>query len=163
MVKRIVCLALCALLTLSMLAGCSTSASSLTTKEYKCQELTITVPTTMRDVSFKSEFASYTFTLDSSTIAVFGIKEPFTDFDMGSDLTLDEYAKAFIHANQMDLTAIDRSNADYKYFRYTADEFKYLGGIYKGTTGFWVVQFAAEPANYNETAFFEYLDSVKFS
>ena len=159
--KKIAAITLCVLLLASVLTGCSG------TKEFTCQELTMTVPFYMSDASSQSDFKDFTFTLDSSKIAIFGIKEDFEDFPNGESTTLDEYAKLVIEANELDTFASQRSNYDYKYFRYESSSsdglFKYLTAVYKGPDGFWSVQFAAKVADYDETAFFEYLDSVKFS
>ena len=159
--KRILSLIVSVLMLAGMLAGCFGG-----TKEYTCQDVTMTVPSAMTDVSSNSEFKDFTFALDSKKVAIFGLKEDFSDFD-GEDISLEDYADAVIEANGLDALAISRSGHDYMYFRYEAKSgdgtYKYLAGVYKGKDGFWLIQVASLVTQYDETAFFEYLDSVKLA
>ena len=146
----------------SMLTGCFGS-----TKEYTCQDLTISVPSRMKDVSSKSDFSNFTFALDSSKIAIFGLREKFSDFD-GQDLELKEYANLLIKANNQiaeTTLPITRSNQDYIYFTYEAQTsdglFEYLTGCYKGEEAFWMVQIAAKKTDFELETFLGYLDTVK--
>ena len=160
--KKVLLIITALLLTAAMLTGCFAG-----TKEYTCQDMTMTVPSNMKDVSDQSDFSSFTFALDSTKIAIFGIKEKFSGFEDGENTTLEEYADIVLSANNLDTYAIERSGGAYMYFRFESDTddgtYKYLAGVYKGTDAFWLIQIAALTTNYDETAFFEYLDSVSFA
>ncbi len=148
------------LVLVTCLTGCAGG-----TKSFTCKELTMTVPSKMRDVSTQSDFSSYTFALDSKDIAIFGLKESFSDFD--GELTLKEYADLVIEANKLDTHAVQRATGQYYYFQYDASTdggfYRYLGAVYEGKDGFWMVQIAASLTAYEESTFFDYLDSVRFS
>ena len=158
--KKVFSIVTAVLMVATLFTGCMAG-----TKTFTCQGMTMTVPVTMKDVSSQSDFSDFTFTLDSNKIAIFGVKENFSDFD-GQDMTLDDYAKAVIQGNGLDALAISRANKEYKYFRYEAEmsegTYKYLAAVYMAEDCFWMIQVAALEKDYNETDFFEYLDSVKF-
>ena len=149
-------------LILVMLAGCDRG-----TKTFTCRDLTMTVPSSMKDVSDQSDFAAYTFTLDSSKLAVFALQERYDAYPFLEDCTLRDYAELVIQANDLNCRPIDRSSGEYLYFTYASENegtvYRYLTGVYQSGEGFWVVQISAPITKYEETAFFEYLDSVKFS
>lgn len=158
--KKVITILAVLLLVTASLTGCFSG-----TKEYTCQDLTMTVPSNMRDVTGGEAWSSYTFTLDSKDVAIFALKEPYTDFE--ADITLEEYADLVIQANDLDTMDIQRSTGDYRYFEYTANledgDYRYLTAVYRGKDGFWFVQIAAPILKYDQTTFFGYLDSVKFS
>ena len=126
----------------------------------------MTVPSEMDDVSSQKDFSAFTFTLDSDDMAVFGLKESFDELGT-TELTLQDYAKLVMDANNLDGFATERSNYPYYYFRYTKDTdegiYRYLGAVYQAKDGFWMIQIAAPMVEYDETAFFEYLDTVTVS
>ena len=156
--KKLTALVLCVLLAVSILTGCFGG-----TKEYTCQELTMSVPSNMKDVSSKSDFKDFTFALDSSKVAIFGLKEEFSDFD-GQELTLEDYTNAVMTGNGTDGLAITRSTADYMYFTYESataqGTYKYLAGCFKGEDAFWLVQVAALITDFELETFLGYLDTV---
>ena len=149
------------LLVVVMLAGCGSSD-----KTYTCGELTMTVPSYMKDVSSQSDFSAYTFALDSTKVAIFGLQETYAAYSFLDGYSLEDYADAVIQVNGLDAYAASRSNHDYLYFSYSSDTdqgtYKYLAGVYQTEEGFWLIQLAAPVAQYDETAFFAYLDSVSF-
>ena len=152
----------CVLLVASMLTGCFGG-----TKEFTCQELSMTVPSSMKDVSSKSDFSAFTFALDSNKIAMFGLREPFASIPNASSMTVEEYAQAVIKANNHNALAIERSNEDYFYFTYEGSTsegtFEYVAGCYKGEDAFWLVQIAAKKADFDKETFLGYLDSVELN
>ena len=102
-----------------------------------------------------------------SKIAIFGLRETFTQLGVDDSFTAKDYAEAVIEANGLDARVISRSNEDYEYFRYNAPAddgttFRYLVGVYKTDKAFWMVQVTASIVDYEEETFFDYLDSVKF-
>ena len=148
-------------LVLLMLAGCAGG-----TKTFTCRELTMTVPSSMKDVSGQSGFAGYTFTLDSDKLAIFGLQERYDELPVLEEYTLPGYAELVIRGNGLDCAAALREGEDYLYFAYTylneGIEYKYLTGLYQTEEGFWMVQVCAPVSRYDEAACFEYMDSVEF-
>lgn len=142
-----------------LMAGCGSS-----TKTYTCGDLTMTVPSYMKDVSSQSDFSGFTFALDSSKIAVFGLNETFAEYPVLEDYDTKSYAETVISTYGLTSTAAQRSGSNYYYFVYTAEteagEFTYMAGVYRNAKGFWMVQICAPTAKYDEQAFFSYLDSV---
>lgn len=159
--KKITALLVCVLLVASMLTGCFGGS-----REFTCQDLTMSVPGGMRDVSSNSDYSQFTFTLDSSKVAIFGLREKFSDFD-GQDMSVKEYAEAVIKANNHNSLAIQRSNEDYYYFTYEAKNadgaYKYVAGCFKGKDAFWLVQIAAKVTDFELETYLSYLDSVELN
>ena len=150
------------LLVAVLLVSCGTG-----TKEFTCGDLTMTVPSYMRDVSGNADFSAFTFALDSTRIAVFGLEETYAEYPVLEDYTLEEYAELTLEANGLDVLAKERSTADYRYFDYTAsvgtDTYRYLVGCYQTEDGFWTVQVCSLVTNFDLEAFLDYLDSVSFN
>lgn len=147
------------LLALTVLAGCGAS-----TKSYTCNELTMTVPAYMRDVSKQSAFSDYTFALDSSSMAIFALNETFADYPLLEEYTTKDYADLVVTAYELDAATAERSGKDYHYIVYTAEttkgEFTYMAGIFRNEKGFWMVQICSPTTKYDEQAFFSYMDTV---
>ena len=151
------------ILTVSLLlCGCSSEP-----EEFTCDELTMMVPGGMKDVSGGDAFKGFTFTLDSSKLAIFGLKESFADYDGISGLSLKDYAETVIMVNGLNATPMTRAGKDYMYFRYdtTIDgtSYSYLAATFKTDEAFWLVQLSSPTAKYDENAMFECLDSVRFN
>ena len=146
-------------LVLLMLAGCAVG-----TKEFTCRDLTITVPGNLKDVSSRSEFAAYTFTLDSSDLAVFGLQESYAEYPVLEGYSLQEYTDLVIQANNLTCSAVKRAGGDYYYFTYDyqteAGAYRYLTGTFQSDAGFWMVQITGPILEYNESEWFEYMDSI---
>ena len=152
---------LCVLLVVCTLAGCSAAP-----KTFTFQELSITVPGELKDVSSKSEFYQYTFTLDSDEMAVFGNREPAGQLN-ASGMTLEDYAELIHTANGFSFIPTQRAGHDYlySYNEATADgtAFKYLIGYFQDGDIFWLIQVAVPVTKYDESVAFGILDSVTFS
>lgn len=148
-------------LVLVMLTGCFGG-----TKTFTCRELTMTVPSSMKDVSGNRDLDDYTFALDSSKMVIFGLQERYDEYPVLEEYDLKEYAEQVIRVNDLDCRLVSRSTGDYMYFTYLHENdgeiYKYLTGVYQTEEGFWVVQIAATLTKYEETTFFGYLDSVEF-
>ena len=145
------------LLALALLTGCGASA-----KTFTCKELSIEIPSYMRDVSGQSEFSAFTFALDSSKIAVFGLNETFADYPVLEEYNTQDYAELVISSHGLSGTVSQRGN--YHYIVYAAEteagEYTYVAGIFRNDNGFWMVQVCSLTENYNEEAFLGYLDTV---
>ena len=156
--KRKIAVVLAAVMLLCGLVGCSAKP-----KTFTFQDLSITVSSKMRDVTGKNEaWSQYTFALDSSDVAIFGLHEEASLFEEG--LTLEEYAELVMDANDISGIPIDRATGDYYYFSFDkaldAGSYRYVAGVYQGEDGFWMVQVASLITDYDETTVFKYLDSV---
>lgn len=160
--KKLVSFALCAALLVTLLTGCIPDS-----REFTCQDLTMEVPLLMKDVSSDSAYSSFAFALDSSEVAIFGIKEEFSIISGGADMSTMDYAKTVIEVNGHDSLAISRSNEDYVYFTFEANLeaglFKYVAGCYKGSDAFWMVQFGGPAKNFELETYLGYLDTVTLS
>ena len=145
------------LLVITLLAGCGASS-----KTYSCKELSMEVPSYMRDVSNQSDFSDFTFALDSSKIAIFGLNETFADYPVMEEYDTAKYAELMISSYGLNSTAVQRGN--YHYVIYTAEtgqgEFTYVSGIFRNDKGFWLVQVCALTENYNQETFLGYLDTI---
>ena len=159
--KKALPIFLAVLLTVSLLAGCSG------TKEFTYQELTMDVPFGMIDVSGDENVAAYSFALDSRKTAVFGLREEKALFADAGITSLDQYAELLLSVNELDTLVVDRSNYPYKYLRYEKqlDDgiYKYLTAVFESEDAYWMIQYAARITDYDETAYFKYLDTVRFS
>lgn len=148
-------------LILLTLAGCS-----IGTKQFACRDLTMTVPAGMKDVSGQSDFAAYTFTLDSTSLAIFALQERYDEYPVLEEYNLQSYTELVIQANNLDCVPESRSGENYYYFTYTYNnagvEYKYLTATYQSGEGFWMVQISAPLERYDEATYFQYLDSVEF-
>ena len=148
------------LLALVLLTACGGAS----TKSYTCRELTMEVPSSMRDVSGQSDFSTFTFALDSKKLAIFGLNETFAEYPVLEEYTTKDYADLVIELYSVNGTAAQRAGKNYHYIIYTAQtsqgEFTYMAGIFKNSTGFWMIQIAAPTADYNQEAFFSYMDTV---
>jgi len=145
------------LLALTLLAGCGASS-----KTYTCNELSMEVPSYMRDVSGQSAFSDFTFALDSTKIAVFGLNETFADYPVLEEYDTKGYADLVISSYGLDSTAVQRGN--YHYVIYTAEteqgEYTYVAGIFRNDKGFWMIQVCAPTKNYDQETFLGYLDTI---
>lgn len=153
----------CLMLALCLLAGCAQG-----TKTFTCENLSMDVPSMMKDATGQEGMEAFTFTLDSSTIAIFGLLESFEEYPVLEPYELDEYADAVIQVNGLSATPAKRSGTteEYYYFTYAgsgdAADYQYLAGVFKTDKGFWMVQIASENAKFDQEAFLGYLDSVRF-
>lgn len=159
------CLRIAALLlAMCLLAGCTSGDLD---KSFTCRELTMTVPVIMKDVSDQDEFASFTFALDSSLVAIFGLNETFEEYPVLKDYDTQDYAQLIISGNSLDALVTERLNQDYHYFVYSADtedgEYTYVVGIFENDNGFWMIQMCSPSKLMDREDCLEYLDSVTFS
>ena len=127
------------LLALILLTACGGAS----TKSYTCRELTMEVPSSMRDVSGQSDFSTFTFALDSKKLAIFGLNETFAEYPVLEEYTTKDYADLVIELYSVNGTAAQRAGKNYHYI-----------------IGFWMIQIAAPTADYNQEAFFSYMDTV---
>lgn len=127
---------------LAMLVGilCGCGKDDTATKTYTCENLTITVPASMKEQKDLLEGTGFAFCLEGSGILVFGLQEDLSRF---SDMTAMEYANQVVQANN--LNGIPEDKGDYVLIEYTANmgvEYTYLACIYKNGYEFWTVQAA---------------------
>lgn len=133
-------------------------------KEFTKGELSITLNEDFVEESYSGFQAVY----DSSNLAVFALQEKFADYENIEDMTLEEYTKASIEANN--LNAEVKQKDGLTYFEYDANGnssllYHYMTFAYKSDDGFWLVQFATLKENTaeQEENIFRYAKSVKFN
>ena len=143
-----------------LLCGCSLFAEKEQT--FTAGELTLTLTNRF----FESEYEGYDVVFDSSKVAVFALKEEFTD-EFGAEKTLNDYAELVIAANEMkDVTVQTKDGLTY--FNYKSDvdgdEYTYYAFVYKTDDAFWMVQFACDSKSADKQVdnFFKYAKSVSF-
>lgn len=134
---------------------------------YTCRELTMFVPEGMSDVSGQSNLSNFTFALDSAKLAIFGLNETFAEYPELEEYSTKDYADLIVEVYQVNGNTAQRTGKNYHYIIYTAEttqgEFTYMAGIFKNSTGFWMVQICSATEDYNEQLFFAYMDSVNIN
>lgn len=152
-------------LAMVLLTGCTLLPSKDSTKSYTCRDLTIEVPSKMKDVSGKEDFSGFTFALDSKNLAIFALNETFAEYPVLEEYTTKDYADLLIQLYGVNSTVQERSGKGYHYLVYTADtelgECTYMAGIFRNSNGFWMIQVCTPTEDYNQEEFFSYLDTVK--
>ncbi len=133
-------------------------------KEFTKGELSIT----LNEDFAESSYAGFQAVYDSNNVAVFALQEKFADYENIEDMTLEEYTKASIEANN--LNAEVKQKDGLTYFEYDANGnssllYHYMTFAYKSDDGFWLVQFAALKEDFTEQEenIFMYAKSVKFN
>ncbi|MBE6924346.1 MAG: hypothetical protein E7466_03790 [Ruminococcaceae bacterium] len=154
--KRFLTLTLALLMVAVLLTGCGG------TKEYTCQNLTMTVPDFLEDASDEPEFSKFTFTLDSSKIAVFGTREELK----ANAADLDAYTKLVIIANDYAEDAF-KNEGNYMLHEYTkavdGEDYNYMIGLYDGGDAYWMIQVGGPTDKFDRDQAIDILNSVKFS
>lgn len=116
-------------------------------KEFSVEGMTITLTKAFDEESYQG----FTQCYESSSVAVFTLKEEFTLMAGLEDYTLEDYASLVVQNNGMDESALKTENG-ILYFDYTAqggdgDEYYYLATIHKSGDAFWLIQFATPASN----------------
>lgn len=154
-------------LAMAALTGCTLLPSKDSTKTYTCRDLTMEVSSKMKDVSGQEDFSDFTFALDSNAVAIFGLNETFAEYPALEEYTTKDYADLLIQLYGINSTTQARSGKDYHYLVYTADtdlgEFTYMAGIFRNSSGFWMIQICTPTEKYDQEEFFSYMDTVKLS
>lgn len=136
--KKIIRMILCILILSGLLCGCGKEDTG--TKTYTCENLTITVPASMKEQKDLLEGTGFQFCLEGSGILVVGLREDLSKF---SDMTAMEYANQVVQVNN--LNGIPEDKGDYVMIEYTeviGTEYTYVACIYKNGYEFWTVQAA---------------------
>ena len=154
--RKIFALTLALLMLTVVLTGCDS------TKEYTCQELTMTIPSFLEDASDDPTFSKFTFTLDSEKLAVFGTREALKS----SAADLNAYTKLVIAANNYSQNAFS-NEGNYMLYEYTSvvdgTNFNYMIGLFDGGNAYWMIQIGGPSAKYDRDQAIDILNSVKFS
>lgn len=123
------------------------------TKTYSSNGFTIDLPTDF----YEKSLASTTAYFESQTAIVTALKEEFSSLEVvniGTNSTVDEYAKAVAQNNNITIDLKEISDTDYKYFTYeksnAGKNFYYMGVVLKGDDSFWLVNFACEKSKKSE-------------
>ena len=154
-------------LAMVLMTGCTLLPSKDSTKSYSCRDLTMEIPSKMKDVSGQEEFSGFTFALDSNKLVIFGLNETFAEYPVMEEYSTKDYADLLIQLYGVNSTVQERSGKDYHYLVYTADtelgEFTYMAGIFRNSNGFWMIQVCTPTEKYDQEEFFSYLDTVKLN
>lgn len=119
-------------------------------KVFEKEGMTITLNNQFQEVSDADLTACY----DSKDVAVFALKEDFSQNEVLRTYSLEQYVNLAISVNNIDskLQKID----DLTYFEYqsenteTKDIYHYCVFVYKTSDSFWTVQFATKEEDYND-------------
>lgn len=118
----------------------------------------------------KTSVDGYTVCYDSSKVAVFALKEAFSLAEGLEEMTLDDYRKLVLQANESknpqrgeDIDSIQTMVYNF-YNQEKNTEYRYLSAMYKAGDAFWLVQFACEKDVFDEYQphFVEAAKSVAF-
>lgn len=154
-------------LAMVLLTGCTLFPAKDSTKSYSCRDLTMEVPSKMKDVSGQEDFSSFTFALDSKNLAIFALNETFAEYPALEEYTTKDYAELLIQLYSVNSTVQERSGKGYHYLVYTANtelgEGTYMAAIFRNSNGFWMIQVCTPTADYNQEEYFSYLDTVKLN
>ncbi len=134
--KKLVCMLLCLLMLGGVLCGCGKDETG--TKTYTCENLTLTIPASMKEDKDMLADTGFNFGLEGGGIFVLGLREDMSNF---SDMTAMEYARLVVQANN--LNGVPEDKGDYVLIKYSANvgtEYTYLACIYKNGSEFWMVQ-----------------------
>lgn len=129
--------------------------------------MSITLTNEFREVSQEG----YTVCYDSAKVAVLALEEPFDSMEGFADCTLEEYADMVFYSNGFDETITLQQEQGLPFFEYQYENsdngktYVYYTVLYKETDAFWMVQFAAEEADYEafRANFPTWANSVSFS
>ena len=134
--KKKISLILCLLLLASLLAACGKDETG--TKTFTCENLTLTIPASMKEDKDMLADTGFNFGLEGGGIFVLGLREDMSNF---SDMSAMEYARLVVQANN--LNGVPEDKGDYVLIKYTANvgtEYTYLACIYKNGSEFWMIQ-----------------------
>lgn len=121
----------------------SNSTKSPEPKTFSADGMTIT----LTDAFQKTDIDGFTVTYDSSEVAVFCLKEPFSLMDGLENYTLEQYAELVVQANGLSLSDVENVDGIPRFtYSYTnpdtGDAYRFFTYLYKSSDAFWMVQFA---------------------
>ncbi len=147
-----------------LLLFCLVSCGEPAEEEFSKDGLTITLTDSFRETHYENYTACY----ESSSAAVFAIKESFDLLDGLEDYTLEQYAELVKTSNSSkmpsEITNVDELTT-FEYSFYNTEEdatFKYFTVVYKGVDAFWTIQFCCDQEDYEilKSEFIKYAKSV---
>ena len=158
---RLITATLTMILLASLLTGCLFAAVE---KVFTKDGFSITL--TNRFIEGEGEeYEGFDIVYDSRDIAVFCLKENFSDFVDGANLSPRTYGELVLQANQMDTALLTEGEQIYFEYQETidGDDYSYLATVHKGADAFWLVQFACLTENYEtlKPMMMQYAASVK--
>ena len=156
-----------AILFLTVLSGCETPPLyQQDLKTFRAKGMSISLPEEFE----QSELMGFDAAFDSPDVAVFVIKELFSEADW-ADYTLQQYAELILQGNEEKnpspitqtegLTVFEHSS----YNQLEQCTFQYLSVMFKGTDAFWLFQFTCDQTNYQQYKphFIKWAKTVSFS
>lgn len=161
--------ALAILMLISMTSCALAQAALAQDKEYRYQEIVLTLDSSFSELELEEENRTTYVSLSGTGVII--IKETFESMvEVGVDdpasITLEAYRDAFNQANQYNGVNTELEGlCGFTYFDTTdGTAYKFLVCIYKSEDAFWSVQFMAPTTDYNknEEKFIEWAHDVRF-
>ena len=131
-------------------------------KVFSAENMQITLTKQFKKVNF----GGYTACFESSKVAVFTLREPFSAAEGAEKLSPEQYAELILATQGEAEVKHERGLC---YFEYTAraekDSYAYFAAVYKDKDAFWLIQFAVKEKDLPEyrDQFFKWAESVTFS
>lgn len=145
--KKIVCMLLCLVMLGSLLTACGEDSDKL--KSYTYDEVTIQVPSSLKEDKDTIEGTGFSFCLSNNSMVVIGLCEDVSI--LGESITEEEYVDMMVQANGLNAT-LEKYNG-HTLFVYTSDVsvgFTYVGCCYKHGDEFWTIQAYTPTSAYNK-------------
>jgi hypothetical protein len=154
------------------MAGCGTEADvelgllEMEKTAYSREGMEIQLPEAFREL----DVDGYTVCFETTTAAIFTLKEPFTLAEGVEKLSVREYADMVYAANAVKSPSAVTEEEGLVIMEYTffveseGTDFVYLTSMYKASDAFWMIQFTCKKENYAEYRphFVEWAKSVTF-
>lgn len=126
---------------------------------------------TLTEAFKESEAEGFDVVIDSLSVALFAVKEPFDSFEGFGDLSLEEYADLVYQANSSKTPKEFEENdgvlcMEYNFYNEeTKINYSYLSAVFKGPDAFWTVQFACDEKKYEDLKpdFIKWFKTVEIS
>lgn len=155
------------LLAMVLLTGCSVIKVKKPPVSFSCRDMTMNIPSDLKDVSSQSDYSSYVFAMASEDFAVFGINELFSDYPKTEEYNTGTYAQMLDMVYGLNGKVGHREGKDYHYIVYTTDidlgECTCVAGVFRSGKGFWIIQVLSTTEEYDQEESLSYLDSVEFN
>ena len=159
--KKIFCMLLCLVMLGSLLTACGDDSKM---KSYTYQDVTIQVPSSLKEDKDTISGTGFSFCLSSNSIVVVGLHEDVSI--LGDDFTVEDYVDLMVEANSLD-AKLEKHNGR-TVFVYTAEvgvEFTYMGCSYKVGDEVWTIQAYTPTSAYskNKDTLVEIVTSAEFN
>ena len=123
------------------------------------------IPDRSEDISDQKEYAEFAFAINSSDLAIAGLKQSKDDFTREEEMTAKDYIGAFQIMNAHKGTVTERNGYYYyiSHFGGTHIGATVAVGVYENGNDIWCIQLINDSESLTDGQLLEYLDSVTFS